>query len=52
MKQLILVPAISVILHSLTMSVTAQGASCKSEYDLCRRVHWNPNHTHYAMFGS
>ena len=50
MKQLILALAISTIIiaaHPLTMSAPAQGAtgritSCKSEYDLCRRVRANP----------
>jgi hypothetical protein len=45
--------------HPLTMSVPAQGAtgritSCKSEYDLCRRVRANPLRTkpNPAMIGS
>ena len=60
MKQLILALAIStIIIHPLTMSVPAQGAtgritSCKSEYDLCRRVRANPVRTkpNPAMIGS
>jgi hypothetical protein len=57
MKQLILALAISTIIigaHPLTMSVPAQGASCKSEYDLCRRVRANPVRTrpNPAMIGS
>jgi hypothetical protein len=56
-KQLILALAISTIIigaHPLTMSVPAQGASCKSEYDLCRRVRANPVRTrpNPAMIGS
>jgi hypothetical protein len=62
MKQLILALAISTIIigaHPLIMSVPAQGAtgritSCKSEYDLCRRVRANPVRTkpNPAMIGS
>ena len=62
MKQLILALAISTIIigaHPLTMSAPAQGAagqitSCKSEYDLCRRVRANPVRTkpNPAMIGS
>src|SRR5262249_36854856 len=62
MKQLILALAISTIIigaHPLTMSVPAQGAagsltSCKSEYDLCRRVRADPVRTkpNPAMIGS
>jgi hypothetical protein len=60
--QLILALAISIIIigaHPLTMSIPAQGAtgritSCKSEYDLCRRVRANPVRTkpNPAMIGS
>jgi hypothetical protein len=40
--------------HPLTMTGPAQGASCRSEYDLCRRVRADPVRTrpNPAMIGS
>jgi hypothetical protein len=40
--------------HPLTMTDPAQGASCRSEYDLCRRVRADPVRTrpNPAMIGS
>jgi hypothetical protein len=57
MKQVILALATSSIIsggYSLTMSAPAQGASCRSEYDLCRRVRADPVRTrpNPAMIGS
>jgi hypothetical protein len=57
MKQVILALATSAIIsggYPLTMSAPAQGASCRSEYDLCRRVRADPVRTkpNPAMIGS
>jgi hypothetical protein len=48
MKKVILTLAVSIIItgiHPLTILGPAQAASCKSEYDLCRRVRVDFNRT-------
>jgi hypothetical protein len=57
MKQVILALATSAIIsggYALTMSAAAQGATCRAEYDLCRRVRADPVRTrpNPAMIGS
>jgi hypothetical protein len=57
MSKALLGSAVALVLaavHSLTMTGPAQGASCRSEYDLCRRVRANPVRTkpNPAMIGS
>jgi hypothetical protein len=56
MKIFILALSVSTItgVHSLMMTGPAQGASCRSEYELCRRVRADPVRTKPdpAMIGS
>ena len=57
MKNFILALGVSIVItgvHPLTMTGPAQGASCRSEYDLCRRVRADPVRTkpNPAMIGS